>query len=312
VLREKLPIQSEIEEFKQEIAALMQVKRDRLQTIAKLRSEIENLIAKFSSASLCGNITALDDKKPTISNIESLECLRDDLISQYEELRRNISEARDRLKLLFSELNANVTDDTKFLLETDKISEALHQKLRDEVNFLEAELVKLQKRRKVKDLLAIWTSSALKSHRDVDESEFRDFEKFCDVNKNIFALIEKRRSLWSRAETLQRVADDPSRFKNRGGKLLKEEQERKLIAKELPSIEAKLSQMVHQFEIEVEKKNNRKFTLFGEKVQIINERQYQAMRATMSPAHPKLRWGAKALSTIQHIVDSKRFNPLRY
>jgi Microtubule associated protein (MAP65/ASE1 family) len=299
----------------------MQVKLDRFNKISNLRREIESLIAIFSRASLCGNITALNDEKPTISNIESLECLRDDLISHYEELRRNISEARDRLKLLFSELNVNVTDDTKFLLEGDKISEALHQKLNDEINFLEAEhKVKLHKREKVKELLDNWTFnqlSAVKIRQDVNETEFRDFENFCDINKNIFALMEKRRSLWNRIETLQRFEGDPSRLKNRGGKLLKEEHERKLIAKQLPSIEAKLSQMIHQYEIEVEKKNNRKFTLFGEKVEIINRRfsiDYQSMRENLSPAQPKVesKRGIKK-SSFQHIVEfSKRFNPLRY
>lgn len=66
----------------------------------------------------------------------------------------------------------------------------------------------------------------------------------------MFELIEKREELWSQMISLEQRANQPDRYKNRGGQLLREEKERKTIASKLPKIEQELLNMVEKYESE--------------------------------------------------------------
>lgn len=308
-----LTLKSQIRQLKLEVEVLTNTKCDRDNRIEVLGWEIRGLFLQLTGHY---DYPALANTKPTLDNIESLESHRDDLNDTFETLKRRIKTARDYLKSLYLGLNLNVTDDTlsflKYILETDALSASLYDRLISEIHSLEKEHATelAQSRKKVRDLMSNWTvQSSTVAKLDINQLEFRDFEDFCAVNKNIFNLMEKRQSFWNRIKTLQQSEGDPKKFQNRGGKLLKEELERKSIAKQLPQIEEQLAQMIQQFEL----KTNRNFSLFGEKLQDINERDYEVIRKLMTPTHPI---SARSLPTpkkYQHIFDvSKRFNPLRY
>lgn len=64
--------------------------------------------------------------------------------------------------------------------------------------------------------------------------------KFYDDNKTIFELLEQRENFIMKIKELLQHANNPDRYHNRGGQLLMEEKERKMIQKKLPKIEAEL------------------------------------------------------------------------
>lgn len=67
---------------------------------------------------------------------------------------------------------------------------------------------------------------------------------------------------------LETKENDPGRYKNRGGNLLKEEKERKAIASKLPKILEEITELVNNYE----QMTNRKFLVFGRSVlEVISE-----------------------------------------
>ncbi|CAH0400026.1 unnamed protein product [Chilo suppressalis] len=107
-----------------------------------------------------------------------------------------------------------------------------------------------------------------------------------DVNTN----------LWSKMNELEARASEPGRYNNRGGQLLKEERERKVIASNLPKIEAQLKELV----VEYEAKTGGTFTVDGKPVlQVIEEdwenrkmerqNKLSARKQALTPQTPSLR-----------------------
>ncbi|KAH8307458.1 hypothetical protein KR044_012650, partial [Drosophila immigrans] len=80
------------------------------------------------------------------------------------------------------------------------------------------------------------------------EQKLIDLQQFYQEQNDIFQLYAKRIELWTRMLELDELASDPSRYRNRGGQLLHEEKERNRIQNKLPVIEAKLGELVRQYE----------------------------------------------------------------
>ena len=67
--------------------------------------------------------------------------------------------------------------------------------------------------------------------------------------------------MWNKWEETECQEQDPNRFDNRGGKLLKEEKIRKKIARDLPKMEESVFKEIEVWEKETEKI----FTVYGHK-----------------------------------------------
>lgn len=80
------------------------------------------------------------------------------------------------------------------------------------------------------------------------------------ILRHIFDLAEKRESLWRRMQQLDEVASDKNRFKNRGGQLLKEERERKILETNVPKTDAQLKSYLNQYQ----EKNGKCFLWHGQ------------------------------------------------
>lgn len=91
------------------------------------------------------------------------------------------------------------------------------------------------------------------------EMELEKLQKYYQDNKQIFELLEVRDNLWQQMTNLQERATDPNRFHNRGGQLLAEEKERKVIQKKLPKIEEDIKALVNAYEL----KSGKPFTSHG-------------------------------------------------
>jgi protein regulator of cytokinesis 1 len=103
------------------------------------------------------------------------------------------------------------------------------------------------------------------------EMELEELNSFYNKNIEIFDLIKERKDLWDRMLSLEMKANDPNRYNNRGGQLLKEEKERKMITNNLPKIESKLISLVKEYD----DSHKRPFTVVGERVQDIIDHDWE-------------------------------------
>ncbi|KRZ89888.1 Protein regulator of cytokinesis 1 [Trichinella sp. T8] len=76
------------------------------------------------------------------------------------------------------------------------------------------------------------------------DNEINNLEKFYESRKPVLQLYEEWENLWQMKVNFEKRGLDAVRFFNRGGALLQEEKERKLIEHKLPKIKSKLEQAV--------------------------------------------------------------------
>lgn len=69
------------------------------------------------------------------------------------------------------------------------------------------------------------------------EQELERWKTYYEVNKNLFDSFEKWQDSWAKLIELEEQCNDPGRFNNRGGVLLKQEKEKKRLQKELQRCE---------------------------------------------------------------------------
>lgn len=91
------------------------------------------------------------------------------------------------------------------------------------------------------------------------ELEVAKLRNFYSDNRTIFELLDERDNLLNKAKELLQRANNPGRYHNRGGQLLMEEKERKVIQKKLPKIDAQLRQLISEYE----SSRDLVFTIYG-------------------------------------------------
>lgn len=212
-------------------------------------------------------------------NMTKLKELKDQLKNQVDETKQHADEMKQELVALWKYLDEPEHVCESFLNSYVGYSTAT-------INALTAELKRCKEKRRQNiasyvqqmrnELVKLWDMCKCSEHErnlftpfhsntytedllTLHELEVERMQKFYETNKEIFALLEKRESLWSKMLELLQRADNPDRFYNRGGQLLKEEKERKTIQKKLPKIEEQLKCLIQAYE----KTNGENFTING-------------------------------------------------
>lgn len=103
------------------------------------------------------------------------------------------------------------------------------------------------------------------------DNEVTKWRKYYKDTEHIIQKIQKRQELWQQMIIFENKAADPSRFKNRGGGLLQEEKQRKLLQKQLPELEQQILADIKIFE----DKTGKQFLYFGEKFAGYMEKQWK-------------------------------------
>ncbi|XP_046832901.1 protein regulator of cytokinesis 1-like [Vespa crabro] len=121
------------------------------------------------------------------------------------------------------------------------------------VNKVRAELVNLWDMCKYgeaqrKKFTAFYSRTYTEDLLTLHELESEKIGKYYETNKMIFDLLEEREKLWTKMKVLEHPSNNPDRLNNRGGQLLAEEKERKVIQRKLPKIEAQLHNLVEEYE----------------------------------------------------------------
>ncbi|CRK88377.1 CLUMA_CG002154, isoform A [Clunio marinus] len=290
-----LPSETEMEEFRQYLDRLNDEKYNRFGKMMELRDNIKNIVARLEITlkEYDCNLITNNDMKPTLHNIEKLEHLFEVLSSQYEKMKYQIGDMRSRLSQLWKYLE--VSEDQRMVYENyTEVTQSNYDELLAEVQ--RCEQIKKENIRsfieKIREEIELYWDKCLKSDTErlrfpsftvntynedvleLHEDELRDLKMFYEDNEAIFKIIQERQELWEQMEMLQNKEADPKRYNNRGGQLLKEEKERKMLAMKLPKIETKLIEMVEKFE----EQHGRPFTVYGKRVQDIIEQDYETKR----------------------------------
>ncbi|PWA30466.1 hypothetical protein CCH79_00015358, partial [Gambusia affinis] len=96
---------------------------------------------------------------------------------------------------------------------------------------------------------------------NLHEDEVRSLKKYHEDHKELFEGVTKWQDNWNLYLELDRKANDPSRFTNRGGNLLKEEKQRTELQKSLPKLEKVLKAQIDSWEEE----HSKEFLVNGQK-----------------------------------------------
>ncbi|XP_038147226.1 protein regulator of cytokinesis 1-like [Cyprinodon tularosa] len=106
---------------------------------------------------------------------------------------------------------------------------------------------------------------------NVHEAEVRYLQKYYEDHKELFMGVTKWQENWDLYLELERKTNDPSRFNNRGGNLLKEQKQRTQLQKSLPKLEEILKTQIDVWEQE----HGRDFLVNGQKFLTFVQQQWQ-------------------------------------
>nr|XP_043891240.1 protein regulator of cytokinesis 1-like isoform X2 [Solea senegalensis] len=106
---------------------------------------------------------------------------------------------------------------------------------------------------------------------NLHEDEVRILKKYHEDHKELFEGVTKWQENWTLYLQLDKKANDPARFNNRGGNLLKEEKQRTDLQKSLPKLEKSLKAQIDEWEQE----HGKEFLVNGQKFLDYVQEQWQ-------------------------------------
>ncbi|XP_037304322.2 protein regulator of cytokinesis 1b isoform X2 [Pungitius pungitius] len=116
----------------------------------------------------------------------------------------------------------------------------------------------------------VFTEELLSLH----EAEIQRLKQHYEDHRELFEGVHQWEDSWRLFLQLEKKANDPTRFTNRGGNLLKEEKQRSELHKSLPKLEKKLKAQIDAWESE----QGREFLVKGEKFLAYVEEQWELHR----------------------------------
>ncbi|XP_062560143.1 protein regulator of cytokinesis 1-like [Armigeres subalbatus] len=291
--KDPLPSEADICEFRSYLDNLRAEKLQRFDDISAMRREIKimmNLLEIVPQSDRQEELINARNFPPTRYNLTELRHLHEMVRSQSEDLKENIDRIRDKLQTLWTYLAISPSIVKRFQ-KYDDYTQTTYDKL-----FAELDRCETLRRENIQAFvdrtrveIVQWWDKCLKSEEErsrfstfksdvynedlltLHEMELSDLKEFYRNNEIIFQLVEQRKEMWEKMISLEQKSNDPSRYNNRGGKLLEEEKERKRINVQLPKIENKLLEACKRYELE----NKRKFTVFGEYIEEVVREQWK-------------------------------------
>ncbi|XP_053995201.1 protein regulator of cytokinesis 1-like [Hylaeus anthracinus] len=282
-LENNLPSEEELESFKLYLEK-QEGEKNRLESVFKeMRRTIIKMINDLgiSPSTNFEHFIYTDGENFVLNsnNMIKLKELRDDLKHQVDKVKKHVEDLTQELHAIWKNLDEPDHICQSFLSSYSGYSVATR-------NALQEELARCKEKRKqnivkyvsqVRDqLVNLWDLCKFSEEQrkqfqyfhcqtytedllTLHELEVKRVQKFYESYKHIFSLLEQRDNLWTKMKELLQRANDPDRFYNRGGQLLREEKERKRIQKQLPKMEEQLKNLIKEYE-EI---NGEEFTING-------------------------------------------------
>lgn len=116
--------------------------------------------------------------------------------------------------------------------------------------------------------------------------------------RNIYELFISRNQWWEKKKALEAKQNEPNRYNNRGGQLLKEEKERKQTDIEIPKIERRIKALAEEFR----RQNNRDFLINGVCIIQLMEKDWEVYRDSKE----LLKSARKAVATPSKVAITPR------
>ncbi|XP_050668586.1 protein regulator of cytokinesis 1-like [Leptidea sinapis] len=268
-----LPSEEELDRLKDHLEMLQAERDKRVEIFLNNQTEIKDIMDRLyikpqnKFEQLVVSSLSVDFKVTDI-NMDRLAQLRQDLQEKYEQTNNRVLELRERLVKLWDCLEEDQIYRDNFLQAHPGCNPPTENAIKEELK--RCDQIKRQKigvfvanvRTKIKLMWDnimystkereefvhyyqdIFTEDTLTLH----ELYLDKITKFYNENKHIFDLVMTRKNLWLKMVELESRASEPGRYHNRGGQLLKEEKERKVIANKLPKIEAEIRDLVMHYE----------------------------------------------------------------
>ncbi|XP_042267522.1 protein regulator of cytokinesis 1-like isoform X2 [Thunnus albacares] len=219
-------------------------------------------------------------------------CLSNDNIAALKLLLSQLQERKAENELLCSALRTKIQELWERLQipqeEREALSEHMEKSKKKNIAALQAEVERLEvlKMQSMKsfieairaEIALLWErcfysqeqKQAFVPYNDDDfteelldrhEAEVKTLKKYFEDHKELFQGVTKWQENWTLYLELDRKANDPMRFNNRGGNLLKEEKQRCDLQKSLPKLEKSLKAEIDEWEQE----HGKEFLVNGQK-----------------------------------------------
>ncbi|XP_018521874.1 protein regulator of cytokinesis 1 isoform X2 [Lates calcarifer] len=223
---------------------------------------------------------------------EDAFCLSNDNIAALKQLLSQLQERKTEIELRCSALRTKIQELWKRLQipqeEREAFSEHMVKSKKKNIEALQVEVQRLEvlKMQSMKsvieairaEIVLLWArcfysqeqQQAFVPYHDDDfteellnlhEAEVKTLKTYYEDHKELFEGVTKWQENWTLYLELDRKANDPARFNNRGGNLLKEEKQRSDLQKSLPKLEKSLKAQIDAWEQE----HGKEFLVNGQK-----------------------------------------------
>lgn len=292
-----VPSRTQLDELRQHIAKLTEEKTKRVVVFSGLREDLRRVMKEMGHEpetslereSVCSD---QDIFLLTHDNIHALKLLlakmeakRDSLVQRVEQLKERTVSLWNRLdcseqeRQTFEEnIYGTLSDQiTQWRCEVERLCELQTTRLEEVVRKVRVELLTLWDRcafspqqRELFDTHfcdSIFTEELLAVH---DEELLRSRSYYLQA-RPLLDTLQKWNNTWALYQDFEKKANDPSRFSNRGGALLKEAKERVKVQKMLPKLEEELRSGAELWE----QNHGADFLVWGEKVMTYISNQWE-------------------------------------
>ncbi|EDV92171.1 GH24767 [Drosophila grimshawi] len=272
LLADPLPKPEERAAFCKHLDHLRALRTRRMEELFQLRSTIKEdmkLLEIRVHTAAEEHLLSQANQSLTPDVFAKLRSMQKLFAEQMAELREAIDNTREKIHVLWERLPESDEFATRRVCEAKEYTQRTYDVLREELHRCQ------ELRRKnmkclidqLREEIQKWWELTLKSHQErkrfanfyndcynedlleLHELELDDLKSFYNSNREIFELFSSRAEIWARMEALEAKTNDPNRYNNRGGQLLKEERERKAISSKLPKIEQQITELVKAYEL---------------------------------------------------------------
>ncbi|XP_033254865.1 protein regulator of cytokinesis 1-like [Drosophila miranda] len=285
LLADPLPLPDEMDGFRDHLNNLRSQRAVRQTELDQLRKAIKHgmkMLEPMPQTDAEDRLLNDLSHNLTPETLERLRQMRNSYAEQIQELRSKIHDMREKIYVLWDRLQETDESAMRRVRECTENTQRTYDILHSELQRCQA-LRSQNLKTFIEQLrfeISMWWDLTLKSQQErkrfsnyynkyynedlleLHELELDDLKSFYTCNKEIFDLYESRAELWSRLQTLEAKANEPNRFNNRGGQLLKEEKERKAITSKLPKIEQQITALVDAYELQ----SHGPFLVYGENI----------------------------------------------
>ncbi|KAK9511266.1 hypothetical protein O3M35_005853 [Rhynocoris fuscipes] len=269
------PSEQQLSTLQRNLENLETEKLNRIQTLKNLKESIVCLIKEIEfEDSLPFHNDIINSTEETFNlNTEYIERVKKfeaELKTEKQTAIKNIEYLKEKLNKLWYRIKMDDNYRSTFLMKINGVGKSYQNLLKSELERCEVikraniEPVIKSVRLEIQEMwdkltytqeqrmsfIAYISDSFSDELLTLHELELQKLQAYYEENRHIYELAEKRESLWKRMLHLDNVANDKNRFKNRGGQLLKEEKERKILENSLPKTDSQLRQYLLQYEMD--------------------------------------------------------------